>query len=1164
MGLISKQLGRLVCLLALPLLTGCDLFGSAKIKPTIKYGPSSSALSRPEDIQKTSDLIPQDNAYVNKINQLSILVSGTCITDAVAVLITTSGQEISLTLDCSTADGSFSTRLDLSGFADGQVQIQFDYLRSRNRTTPIYSLTRTVIKDTEGPPAFTVPGTLSESSSGTISLSEVPGAVTYLTTFNPAGGGDPVGPLESTLPAVSVRGLSIGETYSVAVTVRDAAGNETVASNTGTFSKIAPPDPVSPSATAVSGAVINLGWTSAGGSTADFRIAYQTGAVAPASCNVGTVISETAINGNSHSVDGLAGETQYSFRICAINSDTTPGASAGVIVSATTLQSAPPNPTAPNSTAASTTQINLGWTSGGGSTTDYRISYQSGAAAPATCAAGTMISESAISGTSHSVTGLSAGTQYSFRICAINGNPTPDVSSGVTISGSTLQLAPPNPTSPSATGVFADQINLSWTSGGGSTTDYRVSYQPGATAPATCADGTTISESAISGTSHSVTGLSASTQYSFRICAINDNPTPDVSSGVTVSGSTLQSAPPNPTSPNVPTTSGTVVEVSWTSGGGSTDGFRISYQAGASAPANCASGTTIPESAISGTSHSVTGLRPGRQYSFRICAINGNSPPDVSSGVTVSGSTTPDGFPPNPTGQTATAASSSRIDLAWTSGGGSTFDYRISYQSGATAPADCASGTTISESSISGVAHAVTGLSASTQYAFRICAINDNPTPDVSSGVTATATTSAGGGGGEIHHLAYLDLNPPSGIIGYLQGDPTSGSAWTIDGFADSPSSNYALKGGSLTLDETDDVWIGLGSRENAVGTGVEYKLTFLDVDTTPLTFENNPTPALGSTATDNGSDGFRAESVTVNLPVDGGTPRQIVSIGLDFAASAPPDSFVMARTWSLSGSPSYGPQTISSPREAQGSNSPPPRALSAFSDSSRRVHAFWLYPNTNNKLMIAYDIFDSVLNSWSGHQSAPTKAGNGTDNCDSMRYLSAATDYGTGDDRPYVVYLCNVVSPSAYSQIVYASNPTFSWNYQSVVTLAPGGPATNFDTRFGFTVWGNVAHLVYWNATGDLAYRKRTTSWSSETVIESNIAGVSHTPEVAISQSGKVTVYYVLDKALGHPDIKVWRETDPGVYSKHVVKEMTGYAAEQVFLGRGVGVKGKPGNSRR
>ncbi|MBK7842260.1 MAG: fibronectin type III domain-containing protein [Bdellovibrionales bacterium] len=97
---------------------------------------------------------------------------------------------------------------------------------------------------------------------------------------------------------------------------------------------------------------------------------------------------------------------------------------------------------------------------------------------------------------------------------------------------------PPNPASPSVIIDSTSSMTLSWVSGGGTTVDYRIAYQPGGTAPVNCNSGTVVSESSISGTSHQVTGLAPSTQYSFRICSVNGNDTPDVSSGVTVSGVT--------------------------------------------------------------------------------------------------------------------------------------------------------------------------------------------------------------------------------------------------------------------------------------------------------------------------------------------------------------------------------------------------------------------------------------------------------------------------------------------------------------------------------------------------------------------------------------------------------------------------------------------------
>jgi hypothetical protein len=74
----------------------------------------------------------------------------------------------------------------------------------------------------------------------------------------------------------------------------------------------------------------------------------------------------------------------------------------------------------------------------------------------------------------------------------------------------------------------------------------------------------------------------------------------------------------------------------------------------------------------------------------------------------------------------------------------------------------------------------------------------------------------------------------------------------------------------------------------------------------------------------------------------------------------------------------------------------------------------------------------------------------------------------------------------------------------------------------------------------------------------------VAHTPELAIAPDGKIRVYYVLDPPMAAPLLRVWREVDANVYATHTVMTLNSYSADQVFIGRGVGVKGMPGNSKR
>lgn len=92
----------------------------------------------------------------------------------------------------------------------------------------------------------------------------------------------------------------------------------------------APPNPTSPSATVDSAAKITLSWTSGGGTTASYRIAYQTGTSAPADCNTGVVENTASTN---RAMLNLSGGLQYSFRICALNSSNV--LSSGITVTST-------------------------------------------------------------------------------------------------------------------------------------------------------------------------------------------------------------------------------------------------------------------------------------------------------------------------------------------------------------------------------------------------------------------------------------------------------------------------------------------------------------------------------------------------------------------------------------------------------------------------------------------------------------------------------------------------------------------------------------------------------------------------------------------------------------------------------------------------------------
>ena len=625
------------------------------------------------------------------------------------------------------------------------------------KTPPTYSkgVETTITTEKAAPPPDPVTPSANSATPDQITLTWVSGGASthdYTITYQsgptaPADclSGIVIPPEDIEGPSHTVTGLLQDTEYSFRICSLN--GNLTPESSTGivftqrTEGQALPPDPVGLSLIADSVSQISLSWNSGGGTTAAYGIAYAT--TPPLNCTSGSQIPPASIVGTSHVVTGLTHETTYYFRVCALNSDVLPDMSQGAIDSITTLgQASPPDPISPLATPDSQSQITLSWNSGGGTSAAYQIAYVLGETAPSDCNSGNVISAASISGLSHAVTGLTLDSNYSFRICALNDNASPDRSSGATVTAATQGRAlPPDPINLTTNPDSTTDITITWDSGGGTTDDYRLSYQAGGSAPANCLSGTQISEASISGTSHTVTGLTFDSTYSFRVCALNADSVPDSSTGATITGNTAREpAPPNPTNPAAVADSITQISLTWDSGGGTTDDYRIRYQLDGT-PADCDTGTLIGEGAISGTGHTIASLAIGAPYGFRICAINENSPPDVSSGLTISQATQSEAAPPDPNTLGFTIDSPTEVTVNWNSGGGTTDGFFIAYQSGSTPPADCSTGTVVSQSLASGTSRTIVGLSDDTQYSVRVCSYNQNYNTDVSTGITGDFTT---------------------------------------------------------------------------------------------------------------------------------------------------------------------------------------------------------------------------------------------------------------------------------------------------------------------------------------------------------------------------------------------------------------------------------------
>lgn len=283
----------------------------------------------------------------------------------------------------------------------------------------------------------------------------------------------------------------------------------------------APSTPTNLSATTVSSSAINVSWTA------------STDAVGVTGYKIfrnGTQIGTSA--SASYSDTGLSASTLYSYTVSAYdaasnNSSQSTGASA-------TTQAPPPADTTPpiisSITSSSITQTGatIAWTTNENSDTqvEYGLTTSYGQS--------TTLNASLVTSHSATLSSLSAGSVYHFRVKSKDASSNLTTSADQTFTTSTPPpadtTAPSVPTNLSASAVSSSGINLTWTA----STD-----AVGVTGYKIFRNGTQINTSATN--SYSDSGLSASTNYSYTVSsydAVGNN------SAQTSSASATTQAPP--------------------------------------------------------------------------------------------------------------------------------------------------------------------------------------------------------------------------------------------------------------------------------------------------------------------------------------------------------------------------------------------------------------------------------------------------------------------------------------------------------------------------------------------------------------------------------------------------------------------------------------------
>ncbi len=376
----------------------------------------------------------------------------------------------------------------------------------------------------------------------------------------------------------------------------------------------APGAPANLTATA-GDAQVTLSWddpSDAGITGYEYRVGTTSAGVTTWSPDWGDVSGSDATT-VSHVVTGLTNGTAYDFEVRAANTS-----GGGTAASATATPIAPPGAPANLAGAVGDAQVTLSWDDPSDSSIsgyEYRYSSISGTTT-IWHLAWTNISGSDATTTSHVVTGLTNGTEYTFEVRAVNASGG-GTGASVTVTPIAVPGAPAN-----LAGAAGDaQVTLSWDDPSDtSITGYE--YRVGTTTSGTTTwspDWGDISGSDDTTTSYTVTGLTNDTEYTFEVRAVN------ISGDGTAASATATPIAPPAAPDNLTATAGNAqVELSWDDPSDtSITGYE--YRVGTTT-----SGTTtwspdwgdISGSDDTTTSYTVTGLTNDTEYTFEVRAVN--------------------------------------------------------------------------------------------------------------------------------------------------------------------------------------------------------------------------------------------------------------------------------------------------------------------------------------------------------------------------------------------------------------------------------------------------------------------------------------------------------------------------------------------------------------
>ncbi|UWP87206.1 fibronectin type III domain-containing protein [Dactylosporangium fulvum] len=435
-----------------------------------------------------------------------------------------------------------------------------------------------------------------------------------------------------------------------------------------------PPDaPVIGAATVHGPGTVEVGWTPPAGGVDSYRV-YVSGGGPYTAVTAGTCAAAPATG--PCTVTGLTPGVEYTFTVSAVVGGLEgPRSAPTAPVTAITTPAAPGTPAA---TVNGDRSVRLAWTPPAPPVTGYRVEAAAGngpftAVTVGDCAAA-VVPEC-------TVTGLTAGTSYRFRVTARNAAG--DGAASAPSAAVVAVAAPDAPVIGTVTVTGDRTVTVPWAAPSGGADTYRVAVAAGG--PHSPVTAGTCASAPVTGPC-TVTGLTAGTRYTFTVTAIRGGV-----EGATSGPSNTVTALATPVAPVVrsatPADRSAVVTWSAPDSAAGVTGYTATARPG---------GQSCAATGAAATTCTITGLGNGTAYSVTVTAHStaGDSAPSGPAAVT------PGVAPGAPTGVTAVAGVAS-ITVSWTApppGSGIT-GYLVTAAPG---PATCTTGSATGTSCVLG------------------------------------------------------------------------------------------------------------------------------------------------------------------------------------------------------------------------------------------------------------------------------------------------------------------------------------------------------------------------------------------------------------------------------------------------------------------------------